>query len=314
MPPFASPLIEASNHMIARRHLGSSEITVCPIGLGGMPMSIYRRQSEVQSIRVILAAIEAGMDFIDTADAYCLDDCDTGHNERLIARALKEWKGHPVVVATKGGCIRPNGGWQRDGRPEHLRRACDNSLIALGVERITLYQLHGPDLQVPFADSVGAIANLQRNGKIQHIGLSNVSVRQIEEAMAIVPIVSVQNRCNFHDHSAWQQGVVQHCEQRGIAFLPYSPVGGRAKGLIANDPCLKNVAQRIQATSFEVALAWLLARSPVMIPIPGASRVESAVSSAKALQIRLSADDMQKLNSPFPAFIRRLKRFITSRT
>jgi aryl-alcohol dehydrogenase-like predicted oxidoreductase len=312
MLPFASPLIEASNHMNVRRRLGSSEITVCPIGLGGMPMSIYRRQSEGQSIRVILAALEAGMNFIDTADAYCLDDCDTGHNERLIAGALKEWKGHSMVVATKGGCIRPHGAWQRDGRPEHLRRACERSLIALGVERITLYQLHGPDPNVPFADSVGVLADLQRVGKIQHIGLSNVSVRQIVEAVKIAPIVSVQNRCNFHDHSAWRQGVVQHCEKHGIAFLPYSPVGGRAKDLIANDPCLKNVAQGHQATPFEVALAWLLARSPVMIPIPGASRVESAVSSAKAMQIQLSEDDMRELNAVIPAFIRRVKRYIAT--
>ena len=302
-----------STVQIARRRLGSSPTWVRPIGLGAMPMSIQDRRSASESIRVILAALEAGIDFIDTADVYCLDDADIGHNERLIAAALREWKGHPVLVATKGGFARPGGRWQHNGRPEHLRQACDNSLKALGVERIALYQLHTPDPAVPFGDSIGAIAELQRVGKIQHIGLSNVSVRQIEAASAVVPIVSVQNRCNFHDHTAWRHGVIQHCEQHGIAFLPYSPVGGRGKHWIANDPCLKNVAERHQATAYEIALAWLLACLPVMIPIPGASRAESAISSANATQIQLSADDMRQLNATLPAFLRRIQRYLTSR-
>jgi|SRR5579864_94830 len=299
--------------MNARRRLGSSEIMVRPIGLGAMPMSIQHRSTQAQSLRVILAALDAGMDFIDTADVYCADDTDIGHNERLIGAALKEWKGGPVLVGTKGGFTRPNGAWHHDGRPEHLQRACEQSLRALGVERITLYQLHAPDPAVPFADSVGALAELQRAGKIQHLGLSNVSVRQIEAAVKLAPIVSVQNRCNFVDHSAWRQGVVQYCEQHGIAFVAYSPVGGGGTTYIANDPCLNQVARRHQATPFQIALAWLLARSPVIIPIPGASQVETARSSAKAMEIQLSADDMRQLNAPLPAFCRRVKRFLASR-
>jgi len=284
-----------------RRPLGSSGITVRPVGLGGMPLSLQRRPSTEESIRVILAALDAGIDFIDTADAYCLDQSDIGHNERLIAAALKQWQGHPVVVATKCGCIRPEGRWERNGHPDHLRKACDASLQALGLAQIPLYQLHAPDPAVPFTDSIGALAELQRAGKIQHIGLSNVSVRQIQQASATVPVVSVQNRCNPHDRSAWQQGVIEHCEKNGIAFLPYSPVGGsRGKELIAHDPALQAVAARHEATPFQVALAWLLASSPVMIPIPGASRAESAVGSARAMALKLTADDMAALNQALP--------------
>src|SRR5690606_14160212 len=136
-----------------KRALGPAGISVFPIGLGGMPMSIRKERDEANGVRVILAALEAGVDLIDTADVYCLDDDDLGHNERLIAKALEQWRGHSVVVATKGGCIRPEGRWDVDGRPEHLRAACDRSLKALGVERIQLYQLHAPDPSVPFADT-----------------------------------------------------------------------------------------------------------------------------------------------------------------
>jgi aryl-alcohol dehydrogenase-like predicted oxidoreductase len=288
------------------RPIGSSGIKVRPIGLGGMALSLQRRPSENEGIRVILAALETGIDFIDTADVYCLDDNELGHNERIIARALQQWKGHPVVVATKCGCIRPEGRWDRNGRPEHIRQACEASLKALGLAQITLYQLHAPDPAVPFADSVGAMAELQRAGKIQHIGLSNVSVRQIEQATGIAPIVSVQNRCNIHDRSSWQhsvgqQGVVQYCEQHGIAFLAYSPVGGnRGKDTLGHDAKLQAVATRLSATPFQVALAWLLAKSPVMIPIPGASKMESAVSSGKAMDLVLSPQDLAELDAAFP--------------
>jgi aryl-alcohol dehydrogenase-like predicted oxidoreductase len=286
---------------MSRRRLGNSGLVVAPIGLGGMPMSIRGRPSEEQSLRTIHAALDAGMDFIDTADVYCLDDADIGHNERLIAKALAQRPGNNVVVATKGGLERPKGDWTTNGRPDHLRAACDKSLRALGVEQIALYQLHAPDDDVRFADSVGALAELRRAGKIAHVGLSNVSVAEIREAQAIVPIVSVQNRCNPFDRSAWEGGVVQYCAANGIAFLPYSPVGGgRGKAKVASDAVLGRVGNRHGVSPFQVALAWLLAKSPVMIPIPGASRPESAIDSAAAMKLVLTAADMAELDGAFP--------------
>ncbi|MES2644627.1 MAG: aldo/keto reductase [Myxococcota bacterium] len=290
-----------------RRTIGSSGLSVASIGLGGMPMSIQGRPSEADALRTIHAALDAGMDFIDTADVYCLDDTDIGHNERLIAKALRERCGDRdldscgVVVATKGGLERPKGDWTTNGRPEHLRRACDKSLQALGVARISLYQLHAPDDDVPFADSVGALAELRAAGKIAHVGLSNVSVAEIEAARAIVPIVSVQNRCNPFDRTAWADGVVQYCTANGIAFLPYSPVGGgRGKAKVATDKTLVAVGQRHNVSPFQVALAWLLAKSPVMIPIPGASKVASAIDSAKAMRLDLTPEDLAELDTAFP--------------
>lgn len=285
-----------------RRAIGSSGLAVAPIGLGGMPMSIRGRPSEAEALRTIQAALDAGMELVDTADVYCLDDGDIGHNERLIAKALRERADTAhIVVATKGGLERPEGAWTTNGRPDHLRRACDKSLAALGVEQIQLYQLHAPDDDVPFAESVGALAELRAAGKIAHVGLSNVSVAEIEIARAIVPIVSVQNRCNPFDRSAWEDGVVQHCTAHGLAFLPYSPVGGgNGKAKVATDPTLVTVGKRHGVSPFQVALAWLLAKSPVMLPIPGASKVASAVDSAAAMSLVLTATDLAELDWAFP--------------
>jgi aryl-alcohol dehydrogenase-like predicted oxidoreductase len=285
------------------RRLGATEFSTSCIGLGGMPLSIAGRPDEAQGVQVIHAALDAGMTFIDTADVYCLDDDDIGHNERLIARALGQRSGDRdhVVVATKGGLRRPKGAWVTDGRPEHLRAACDASLAALGVDCIDLYQLHAPDPQVPFIESVGALAECQRAGKIRHIGLSNVSVPQIEQARSVAEIVSVQNRCNPFDTDSFESGVVEYCASQGIAFLPYSPVGGqRGNVRVAKEPALIELASRHGATPYEICLAWLLAISEVIIPIPGASRVESARSSARAADIELGDDDLALLSERFP--------------
>jgi len=284
------------------REIGPSGLRVAAIGLGGMPLSIRGRPSEADAIRTLHAALDAGMTLIDTADVYCLDDDEIGHNERLISKALRERSDTSrIVVATKGGLERPKGDWTTNARPEHLVRACDKSLAALGVDQIQLYQLHAPDDEAPFADSVGALADLRRAGKIAHVGLSNVSVAEIEEARAIVPVVSVQNRCNPMDRSAWDDGVVQHCAAHGIAFLPYSPVGGgRGKTKVANDKTLTMVGARHGVSPFQVALAWLLAKSPVMLPIPGASRITSAVDSAAAMRLVLTPADHADLDRAFP--------------
>jgi aryl-alcohol dehydrogenase-like predicted oxidoreductase len=282
------------------RPLGQTGLTVSCIGLGGMPMSLRGRPSEDASVRVIHAALDAGMTFIDTADVYCHNHTDIGHNERLIARALREWSGGEVIVATKGGCERPNGSWTTDGSPEHLRSACEASLRALGVEAITLYQLHSPCDEHPFADSVGELARLREEGKIQHVGLSNVDVDEITTAQAIVPIVSVQNRCNPHVTTAWDGGVLSRCEADGMAFLPYSPVGGSyGKGDVASDATLREVGGRHAVSPYEVALAWLLASSKAMIPIPGASKPSSAQSSARAASLQLTGADMAALDAAF---------------
>jgi aryl-alcohol dehydrogenase-like predicted oxidoreductase len=182
-----------------------------------------------------------------------------------------------------------------------LRAACDASLAALGVDCIDLYQLHAPDPQVPFADSIGALADLQRAGKIRHIGLSNVSVPQIEQARGVAEIASVQNRCNPFDTDSFDSGVVEYCATQGIAFLPYSPVGGHHGHVrVSEEPTLVEVAERHRATPYQICLAWLLAISDVIIPIPGASRVESAQSSAQAADLELSDDDLATLSERFP--------------
>ena len=210
------------------RPLGRGAPPVSVIGYGGMHLSLAGRPTEDAAIRVIHAGLDAGMTLIDTADVYCLDQNDIGHNERLIAQALRSWKGarDQVIVATKGGMIRPDGRWERDARPERLRRSCERSLQALGVERIDLYQIHAPDHQVPFEESVGALADLQREGKIRWIGLSNVSVAEIKAAESIAEVATVQNRLNPFFREAIETGVVRYCGERGIGFLAYSPTGG----------------------------------------------------------------------------------------
>ena len=272
------------------------------IGLGAMPLSLAGRPDEPQAVRVIHAALDAGMTLIDTADSYCLDDSDLGHNEALIAGALRDWpRRDEVLVATKGGLERPGGSWTVNGRPEHLRQACERSLKALAVERIELYQLHAPDPAVPYEESVGALAELQRAGKIRHVGLSNVGVSHIEQARTVVQVVSVQNRCNPFERQSFLDGTVAHCTRNNIAFLPHSPVGGHHGHVrIGAEPTLRRLAQRLEVTPYQVALAWLLASSPMMIPIPGASRVESARSSAAAAELVLPPAALEALDEAFP--------------
>ncbi|MFQ5598467.1 MAG: aldo/keto reductase [Nitrospiria bacterium] len=280
------------------RKLGNSGISVNPIGLGGMPMSIQGHPDRAQSIKTICTALDNGIDFIDTADVYCLDHNDIGHNERLIAQAIKAWGGSTsVIVATKGGMERPNGSWTTNGRPDHLKKACEASLKALNTDRIGLYQLHAPDDEIPFADSVGALRELKEMGKVRHVGLSNVSVDQIKEAQGIVEIVSVQNECNLYEREAFKEGVVAYCEKKGIAFLPYSPVGGfRRHKRTGRDRALQDIAAHNRMTPYQVALVWLLAKSSVIIPIPGASRPESTRSNAEAMGLRLPADDVAMID------------------
>ena len=282
------------------RPLGPDGPHVPVVGLGAMPLSIQGRPDEAQSVRVIHAALDAGMTLIDTADAYCLDDDERGHNERLIARALAAWPGDDgeIVVATKGGLERPDGRWTRNGRPEHLRTAADASLAALGVDRIDLYQLHAPDPEVPFEDSVGCLAELRRSGKIDRVGLSNVSVEQIRAAEAIVPVASVQNRLNPFFREALDAGVVDYCGEKGIAFIAYSPVGGgRLNKKLPQHDAAREVAGRHGISPHAAVLAWVLAQGPSVLIIPGSRSVDHVRDSASVADVALTADDLLEIAS-----------------
>ena len=203
------------------RRLGGLQVSA--IGLGEMPMSLAGRPDEARSVRTIHAALDAGVTLIDTADAYCIDESEVGHGERLVAKALAAWPGDRdrVLVATKGGHTREGGEWGLDGRPEHLRQACEASLRALGVETIGLYQFHRPDPKVPFAESVGALAELEEAGKVRLVGLSNVSVDQIRQARQLVQVASVQNK--FSPRFRRSEGELAFCAAARITFLPENP-------------------------------------------------------------------------------------------
>jgi aryl-alcohol dehydrogenase-like predicted oxidoreductase len=229
------------------------------------------------------------VNFIDTADVYCLDDSDIGHNERLIAKALSA-RGNPkdVFVATKGGLRRPGGSWIRDGRPEHLRQACEKSLKALNLERIFLYQLHAPDDRVPLEASVQELGRLQREGKIEHIGLSNVEARELERAQRLVRVETVQNRANVADQTDFENGLVDACRRQNVTYLAYSPVGGGyGHRALTSHPVLKELAAEYEVSPYRVALAWLLSKNENVLPIPGASKPASISDSAQAAALRL---------------------------
>ncbi len=264
-----------------------------------MHLSIQGRPPEEQGIEVIQAALDSGVTLIDTADVYCLDQRDIGHNERLIAQALRTWSGprDQILVATKGGLVRPQGRWDNDARPAQLHAACDRSLRALGVERIDLYQLHAPDSRVPFEDTIGAFAELRAAGKVAMVGLSNVSVEQIRAAEAIVPITSVQNRLNPFFREALTAGVVRYCGERGIGFIAYSPTGGGRLNLkLPSHPVLQPMAARLGVSSHVLVMAWALAQSPAVIVIPSARTVEHARDSAAAAEVKLSDEDLRQID------------------
>jgi aryl-alcohol dehydrogenase-like predicted oxidoreductase/predicted kinase len=265
-----------------------------------MRLSTEPDRNDERSIAVLHAAFDAGVTLFDTADAYCWDDSDTGHNERLIATALASWPGDrsPIRVATKGGLTRPEGRWEPDGRAKHLIAACERSCRALGVDAIDLYQLHVPDPRTPFATSVRALAALHRAGVIKSIGLSNVTVGQIEEARRIAPIDAVQVELSVWHDGSILSGVVEYCIRNGIRVLAYRPLGGRkSQSRTKSDPALNAIAARHGATPFEIALAWLSDLSPLIMPLPGVTRVETVHSVARASRLALTDEDRRQLPS-----------------
>jgi aryl-alcohol dehydrogenase-like predicted oxidoreductase len=282
------------------RRIGATEVSA--IGLGSMPMSIEGRPDEQRSIRTIHAALDSGITLIDTADAYQLHADEVGHSEMLIARALATYGGDTssVLVATKGGHLRPgDGSWTVNGSPEYLKRAADASLKRLGVDAIGLYQFHRPDPAVPYAESVGALRDLLDAGTIKMAGISNASPDQIREANEILggQLASVQNQ--FSPAFRGSEPELELCNQLGIAFLPWSPLGGitAAARLGHAHIAFEQVAGERDVTPQQIALAWLLAKGPHVIPIPGSSRPETIQDSARAVDIELTAAEFDRLDA-----------------
>ena len=259
--------------------LGFGAMRVCGPQIWGPP------RDRAYALKVLRRAYQLGHNFFDTADSY---GPEVG--EILIAEALHPYP-KDLVIATKGGLLRPSPPrWEPDGRPEHLRRALEGSLKRLKLERIALYQWHAPDPRVPFAESFGALADMRKAGKILHLGLSNVSVAQLNEARRIAPVVSVQNSYSIGNRSS--EDVLQACEKLGLAFLPWYPLGA---GSALKSVKVKKVAARLQATPAQVAIAWLLAKSPAMLPIPGTGSLEHLEENAGAARLTLSPADMKEL-------------------
>jgi pyridoxine 4-dehydrogenase len=278
------------------------DLAVCRLGYGAMRLTgqgIWGEPRAPHEAReVLIRAVRLGVTFIDTADSY-----GPAVSERLIADALRPYPAS-LVIATKGGYRRPGPGrWQPDGRPEHLRKACEGSLRRLGLERIDVYQLHVVDPNVPFEESVGALAELQREGKIAHVGLSNVSAAHVELAGTIVRVASVQNRYNLVDRGS--EGLLRLCEREGIAFVCWFPLD---RGLLGRSGTLGRIARAHGASPTQIALAWLLHRSPVTVPIPGTTSTAHLEENMAALRVRLTAEELDALDRYRPPQRDRLRR------
>jgi aryl-alcohol dehydrogenase-like predicted oxidoreductase len=280
-----------------QRTIGTRSVSA--IGLGGMPMSIEGRPDEKRSIETIHAALDAGVTFIDTANAYHVHADEVGHNEALIAKALREYDGDTsnVLVATKGGHIRPGDGtWIVNGNPDYIRGAAEESRRRLGVERIGLYQFHRPDPAVPYADSVQALRDLLDDGVIEMAGISNANPEQIRIAQDVLEgrLVSVQNQ--FSPRFRSSEPELEVCAEMGLAFLPWSPLGGIGRsGAGAGFEAFQEIADARGVSPHVITLAWELAKGPHVIPIPGASRPERIRDSVTAADVELTADELERL-------------------
>lgn len=282
------------------RIIGNRQVSA--IGLGAMPLSIEGRPDRQQAIATIHAALDAGITLIDTADAYCTGPDEVGHNELLIAEALSGYGADTsgVLVATKGGQLRPGDGtWVRNGDPAYLKQAAKASAARLGVGAIGLYQFHRPDPNVPYADSIGALADLIAEGVIEFAGISNASVAQIDEACGILggKLASVQNE--FSPRHTDSLAELERCAELGVAFLPWSPFGGRrlAPQLGSTQSVMSEIALAREVSPYQVVLAWELSLAPVVVPIPGATRPASITDSARAAELVLDAADLVRIEN-----------------
>jgi pyridoxine 4-dehydrogenase len=268
-----------------------NDLRVARLGFGAMRITgkgIWGEPADrATAIRVLRRAVELGINFIDTADSY-----GPAVSEEIIAEALHPYPAG-LVIATKGGFDRPGPDkWVENGKPEHLKAACEGSLRRLHLDRLELYQLHRIDPKVPVDEQLGTLKDLQAQGRIRHIGLSEVSVRQIKHAQTIVPIVSVQNRYSVTDRGS--EDVLEYCEQEGIAFIPWYPLA--AGQLSGAGSAVSRAAAQLKATPSQVALAWLLSRSPVILPIPGTSSVEHLEENIAATGLKIDENPMRELS------------------
>ncbi len=281
--------------------LGNTNITISAIGLGGMPMSLSSRPPESEAIKVIHRALELGITFIDTADSYCKDESDKHHNEKLIAKALKEYQGDTsnIIVATKGGLMRPNGTWTRNGNPDHLRQTIRESFEAFGGEKpIDVWQYHAPDSDYKIEESLKPAKEAVDAGMIRFIGVSNFSVEQIKRARDFVEIVSVQNQYNPWYRQPETDGVLKYCEQEKLTFIPWSPLGGsRRVSKLEEINAIAQLAKEKGVSVYQIVLAWLRAKSPAIVPIPGASKVSSIEDSVKSVDIKLSPTEVEQIDA-----------------
>jgi aryl-alcohol dehydrogenase-like predicted oxidoreductase len=290
---------------VQQRSIGNDEVgrvSVGEIGLGAMPLSTKEdRPPQEEAVATVHAALDAGVTLIDTADAYARDESEFGHNESLVAEALASYGSGAggVLVATKGGHTREGTSWGLDGSPSYLRKACEASLRRLGVEVIGLYQLHRPDPETPWEESMGGLRSLVDDGLVRMVGISNADIAQIDVARAIVgpALVSVQNQ--FSPGWRFSADELAHCQAHGLAFLPWSPFGGisAAGSLDAAAPEFAEVARELGVSVHRVTLAWHLAQADVVVPIPGASRPASIQDSAAATDLTLTADQLARLNA-----------------
>lgn len=252
------------------RQLGKTDYSLYPVGLGAMSLSIQGRPTTTEAIQVIQAFVENGGNFIDTANVYCLDDSDLGHNERLIHSALALiGKNDYVLIATKGGLRRPRGEWIVDAHPTWLRTSCEQSLRDLQRESIDLYYLHASDLKIPFEESLGALMQLQQEGKIRYIGISNVNLQQLTLALRLTSIAAVQNRCNPFFKKDFHNGLIRQCQTQGVSYVPYSPFGGRHNyAHLSSYPLFQKLSKKYNASPYQISLAWLLQKITISFLSP----------------------------------------------
>ncbi|HEY9674009.1 MAG TPA: aldo/keto reductase, partial [Waterburya sp.] len=288
------------NLVMETKQLGNTDVTISAIGLGGMPLSLSGRPPESQAIALIHRALDLGVTLIDTADSYCQDESDKHHNEQLIHKALQQYDGDTsqVIVATKGGLIRPQGNWKRNGNPDRLRETIRISYAALGGSKpIDVWQYHAPDLDYTIEEALQPAKEAVDAGLIRFVGVSNFSVEQIKRAREVVDIVSVQNQYNPWHRQPEVDGVLEYCETEKLTFFPWSPLGGRRRvGNLEDIPVIAQLAQEQGISVYQIVLAWLRAKSPCIVPIPGASKTSSLDDSVRAVEVKLSPAQVERID------------------
>lgn len=281
-----------------KRKIGITGKEIIPLGLGAKPLSMGNRPTEIEAVKVLHTAFELGFNFIDTANVYCMGLEEIGHNERIINKAIKEYsKSNEILVATKGGS-RPEVKGGIDCSYDFLKKSCEKSLKDLGIESIFLYQLHAIDPKIPFLETINTLIELKKEGKIQHIGLTNVSFEDIKSALTSTRIEGIQNKCNSFHKEDIKTGLIEFCKKNNITYFSHSSVGGTKKHLeISKNTLINDLANKYQTSTYCIMLSWLLSIEDNVIPIFGASKITSIKDSYKALEITLSKSDKENINT-----------------